>query len=247
MSESGGAPEPDRCEPWPIAWPCDPREVAGEVLVDDGAGDLVEMPVDDVIEAAVDAAVGLLWSLTGRRLGVCTVTETYRVPWEQCAPGRRGVAALQLRRAPIVAVDEVRLHGILLDPGGWEVREGLIYRLGGVWPIVAAHAPAPIEVLYHHGVPIGSGTSLHNPVRLAVGEVACEVLRGLTGADCRLPSNAVSVTRNGVTIELGDAQTLWEQGRTGMPFSDNLIRQTNPHGLTRRPRVVSPDLPRRAR
>jgi hypothetical protein len=80
-----------------------------------------------------------------------------------------------------------------------------------------------------------------------MGELACELLAGLTGADCRLPSNAVAITRQGVTVDLGDVRTLFEMGRIGLPISDAFLRSVNPNHLQSRSMVYSPDLARRVR
>jgi hypothetical protein len=98
-----------------------------------------------------------------------------------------------------------------------------------------------IEVSYIYGIDV--------PIlgQLAMGEVACEILAGLSGADCRLPSNAISVSRQGVTVDLGDAQTLFDQGRIGLPLADAFLRAVNPTKIVSQSMVFSPDMTRRAR
>ena len=82
---------------------------------------------------------------------------------------------------------------------------------------------------------------------LAMGEVACEILKALQGKDCRLPNNAISVTRQGVNVQLGDSARLFEQMRLGLPVTDMFLMQSNPARLHSRSTVHTPDFARRAR
>jgi hypothetical protein len=99
----------------------------------------------------------------------------------------------------------------------------------------------PVEVTYKYGIDVPALGEL------AMGELACEILAGLRGLDCRLPSNAVSVTRQGITVDLGDASTLYNEHRIGLPLCDAFIRDANPNRLKMQSSVHSPDLTRRVR
>lgn len=232
-----------QCESWPITWPCD---ITGydEALV----------------TLAQDAAQSLLWSLSGRRYGVCSTTETYRLncaspctnPYgDQFGPGvewrlgdglsRRMCCRILLAQKPVRGIDSVTVLGDLLDPTAYQLERDYLFRLGECWPCEQECDAAPVEVTYTYGI---DPPAL---AQLAMGEVACEFLRGWTGADCRLPSNVTSVTRQGVTLDLGDVRTLFEMGRIGMPISDAFLRSVNPHALQSQSQVWSPDMPRRAR
>lgn len=57
---------------------------------------------------------------------------------------------------------------------------------------------------------------------------------------------AVSVTRQGVTVQLSDPTTFIGQGLLGLPLADQLILTANPGHLRTRSAVYSPDLPRSA-
>jgi hypothetical protein len=77
----------------------------------------------------------------------------------------------------------------------------------------------------------------------AAGEYACEWARACIGQDCRLPTRAQSISRQGITISNVSIEDLLNNGLTGIPSVDNVIVQFNPYGLKSRMRVVSPDTP----
>lgn len=224
------------CVAWPAEYPCDTTDID---------------PV--VLEQATAVASSLLWALTGRRYGHCAATNLYRVT--SCSgsstptPYKGGdgewrnatcdgsCCRLELLHQPVRAVTAVRLAGVDLAASAWELEGDTLLLLEGC-PVCDDCGPAPIEVEYEYGLaPPG-------PARLAVGEMACEFVKGWNGGSCKLSSRAVSVTRQGVTIDLLDAADLFEQGLTGLPLADAFIRSVNPGKLAQRSRVLSPDLPR---
>ena len=227
------------CDPWPVVWAC---------------------PVDtedpDKVSAALDAAQSILWGLSGRRYGVCTVTESYRancssacgLPYKTSDGWwRNGIADAHtcchvlLQNKPVRAVTELVILGETQDADTYALERDYVWRKNACFPCVDDCDDPAIEVTYVYGIDV--------PVlgQLALGEVACEILAGLSGADCRLPSNAISVSRQGVTVELGDAQTLFDQGRIGLPLADAFLRSVNPTKLVSQSMVFSPDMARRAR
>lgn len=226
------------CLPWPVVWPCN------------------ELPAhsDEQMAAATSAAQRMLWTRTGRRLGMCTVTELF---WPASAGGACGVpymrdgdwynggrsagCTLQLSYRPVQLVNEVRVHGVALAATGYVLqRGGFLMRIGGDWPAVGECEHAPVEVDYTWGA------SLHEPlwgsVALAMGEVTYEVLAALCGQPCKLPSRAVSVTRQGVTVNLADPSTAPEL--LGLPLADALILSENPGKKAQRSGIRSPDMAR---
>lgn len=228
------------CEPWPIRWPCDTTS-------DD--------PV--LLDLVAQAAQSILWGLTGRRYGICSTTEGYRLPcnspcappygdrfgpgvqWELQAGTARVCCRIHLSQLPVRAIEQVLVYGDVLDPSQYLLDRDVLMRLGECWPCTLDCDPPNVEVTYRYGIDV--------PVlgELAMGELACELLRGVTGADCRLPSNAVSITRQGVSVDLGTVKELYDYGRIGLPISDAFIRETNPNHLASRSQVWSPDLARR--
>jgi hypothetical protein len=202
------------------------------------------------------AAQGLLWALTGRRFGQAqTVGERYRAvasstgecggpyktsdgEWHNASRGR-DCCALHVYHQPVRQIDEVRLDGVVLAASGYDLEGATLRRVGTCWPIVDDCEAAVIEVDYTWGadVPVAG--------RLALGEVACDLLSGWTGGECRLPSRVVSITRQGVTVDLADPQLFITSGLLGLPIADAWIRSVNPNGLKERSRVFSPDMGRR--
>lgn len=212
-----------------------------------------------LVDAAVQAAQSILWGMTGRRFGVCETTEWYDmpctspcvVPWaDEFGPGveyelgyanRRKCCALHLTSRPVRAILEVKALGVVLDPSEYYLGRGVLYRIGQCWPCETDCEFPPVEVTYKYGIDV--------PVlgQYALGELACELLRGWTGADCRLPSNAISVTRQGVTVDLGSPEVLFAQNRIGLPTCDQFIYSVNPDRLRSASTVHSPDISRRVR
>lgn len=214
-----------------------------------------------LVAQAQVAAQSILWGLSGRRYGVCATTEYYRLPCttpcpipfaDDFGPGvewrlegdrnwYRKCCGINLSQTPVRAINDVSIGGVPLDPDEYYLGRGVLYRIGQCWPCEQDCDFPQIEVTYTYGIDV--------PVlgQLAMGELACELIAGWTGADCRLPSNAISVTRQGVTVDLGDAQTLYDMGRIGLPICDAFLRETNPGRLMSASTVHSPDLSRRVR
>lgn len=228
------------CADWDIQWSCD-----------------VTTTDEDKLDTVRLAAQELLWAMSGRRYGVCTITEGYRlpctspcyVPWaDDFGPGvewrlgdtrRRRCCAIPLHQNPVRGIFDVTVFGVPLTTDEYYLGRNTLYRIGECFPCDDECDVPPVQVTYTYGI--------DPPVlaKLALGELACEMLRALDGADCRLPSNAISVTRQGVTVDLGDPQTLFEQNRIGLPICDEFLRMANPDGLRQRSQVYSPDMPRR--
>lgn len=230
------------CEEWPVIWPCDPP--AGS---------------EERIENAKAMAREMLWSRTGRRLGQCTGTESYAAPstgacavpylsdrgWRLGAPG--APRFLVLRQQPVASVSAVTVDGVAVDASGYRLAGSRLYRVGAQWPEQTSELQAPrIEVTYTWGISVAEGSRWHPMVGLAMGEVAFEIHQALCGQPCKLPSRAVSVTRQGVTVQLGDPKQYVDMGLLGLPFADQLILAANPGRLAGQARVYSPDLPRSA-
>lgn len=227
------------CEPWPVVWSCS-----------------IDTEDPDKVESAREAAQEILFGLSGRRFGLCTVTESYRANcssacgmpyktsdgfWRNGISDAHTCCHILLSRKPVRAIMSVSVFGDVLDAGDYALERDYLWRSQSCWPCVDDCDDPAVEVTYSYGLDV--------PMlgQLAVGEVACEILAGLSGADCRLPSNAVSVSRQGVTVELGDAQTLFDQGRIGLPMADAFLRAVNPGKLMSQSQVFSPDMTRRAR
>ena len=77
--------------------------------------------------------------------------------------------------------------------------------------------------------------------QIAAGEYACEIAKACVGADCALPQQVASMTRNGVDIQVVDPTLVAENGLTGLTNVDLWIRSVNPAQRAQRSRVASVD------
>lgn len=221
------------CDPWPVEWPCD----------------ITGRPPSQLDDAAEFAAF-VLWGLTGRRLGVCDYVEGYwptltgdcGVWKDQTGVWRNGrygsdCCRILLHNRPIVSIESVELGTDVVDPDGYDiVRAAWLRRRGGCWPTGSGCDDAPVTVAYRAGQALPPGAAM------AVGEVACELLKGWAGEPCKLPSRAISVSRQGVTVQLADPQQYVDNGLLGLPVADAWVRACNPNRLMMPSRVYSPDL-----
>lgn len=143
--------------------------------------------------------------------------------------------------APIVEVTEVYADGAVLDPGEYLIKDNRwLVRVGASWPQdqnleVGDNEPGAFTVKYRRGVVVPLAG------QYAAGDLACELLRGLTGGACALPARAVSVARQGIDIQLLDPAQYLDGGLTGVPSVDAWIKSTNPAKAYSRPKVFNPD------
>lgn len=204
---------------------------------------------DSLVASATALAQEYVWALTGQQFGVCERTVTFRPVsadcgkpsptlwggrWYNTTPG--SCCSLPLD-GPVVEVTSVALGATTMDPAKYTLDGNTLVRTdGGCWPMVMPCDPAGMTVEYRQGEPPPS------LVLAAVGEMAGEFLKGCTGGICRIPGNATSITRQGVTISLGDPAALRDAKRTGLPLVDAAIDAHNPGARAARSRVYSPDI-----
>ena len=222
------------CEPWPVSPLCDLSEVD-----------------DTVAEEATNVASELLWALSGRRFGNCSVTELYTTScgnecgmpykdangnWYNGVVGTHECCSIRLDRLHVREVTEVRLDDTVLDPASYVLLGGLLRRIGACWPCELYCTEPRIAVTYGYGAPIPL------VAELAMCEMVTELVSGMTGGTCKLPSRAVSITRQGVSVEMTGTLDLLNAGWQGMPLTDQFIKLTNPGHMVQRSRVYSPDM-----
>lgn len=141
-----------------------------------------------------------------------------------------GWRTLQLPDSPVTAVDEVLVDGQAVDVEA-QLPVGLIARRDGQpWPRAGA------EVTYTRGLPPPAGGRT-STILLTV-ELGKAWARDKT---CRLPANATTVSREGITVTSIDKAEFLDKGRIGIPEIDQWITSVNPRRLQRRARVWSPD------
>lgn len=224
------------CEPWPITWPCDVATVD-----------------PDLLAAAQSLAEQLVWSLSGYRIGICDYREAFRHPstgycgfpykdangnWRN--NGQRGgeCCRVLLTNRPVEAITEVVDAGVVLDRTEYMMEGSWLRRRGACWTSSFPCDDPQLIVVYQAGVPFPAGTGA------AVGEVACEYLSALQGGQCRLPSRATSITRQGVTVTLDTAADFVGRRRIGLPITDAWLESVSGSGPRVASRVYSPDLAR---
>lgn len=249
------------CSDWPVYWTCD---VSGESPALTGY--------------AVSMASRVVWALSGRRFGTCSVKlrpcrrECYgQWPWGwsqwdgpalgtsvwsgyrywfplECGGCTSGCACSEVSETvlptPVNSIVEVKVDGTPLVTGAYRVdNHRLLVRTdGSSWPYCndlnkddTQPGTWSVTALYGEDVPEGG--------RLAVGELACEIIKAGKGQDCRLPPGVTQLVRQGVTIQYPDIGQLLRDGRTGLYLVDLFITSENPDGLKSRARVYSVDRP----
>lgn len=154
-----------------------------------------------------------------------------------CGCGRLEEAILP---GPVGQIVEVWVDGAALDPDAYRVDGGnrLVRLDGESWPGCQdlsqdAHGVDAFSVTYY------MGEAPNNVVLAAAGALAGEWYKACVGEACSLPANAVSVSRQGISMELEAG--LFPGGKTNIPIVDALLEVYNPYGLRQAPVVASPD------
>lgn len=219
-----------------------------------------------ILEQSLDAAVSILWALTGRWYGIQAVEA------RPCPPGRSPVGIpLSIGRGwqPVLDAGTVRnvsvlqvacrdsaitLPGPVIELLGWQVDgdemslEGLqrygdsvMRTAGGAWPSQDLSLPVTEEgtwaIRYLRGHMPPAGAAR------MVALLALELYNGATGGECRLPRRVTNVQRQGVTISMVDPTEIFDSGATGITEVDLWVRSVNPYRLHEPARVWSPDSP----
>lgn len=165
--------------------------------------------------------------------GPCGCTGSHR-----CTVGESMLAL----PGPVVTVTEVRVDGQVLPADEYRIKDNRwLLRIGADWPQTQDldaddDEPGAFTVKYTKGVAVPLAG------RYAAGDLACELLRGMTGGACALPSRAISVARQGVDVQLLDPAQYLDGGLTGIPSVDAFIKSINPGKARSQPKVYNPDL-----
>jgi hypothetical protein len=138
---------------------------------------------------------------------------------------------------------EVQVDGEVLPFGtGWVIYDSmtLVRADGGRWPmcqdwtITGGPGAWSITARFGEAVP--------KMGQLAVGELACELLKACLGQDCALPGNVVSIDKQGVGYQFADPVEMFKEGLIGLPLCDRFINAVNPAHVQDRARAFSPDV-----
>lgn len=213
---------------------------------------------------AIDSAVGVLWSLTGRQYGLRAV-EARPCPTGACssgvplAPARpwepvldngtiRNVAssmvpcgregALTLP-GPVHSLREFVVDGEPRDLGELHVEGSRVSMRSGGWPAQnlsqPSTEPGTWSIRYLQGLAPPPGAAA------MVATLAHEFLNATQGGKCRLPRRTTQVQREGVTVSLVDPSAIFESGSTGLSEVDLFIRAHNPYKHVEQAAIWSPD------
>lgn len=146
---------------------------------------------------------------------------------------------------PIDYVTSVKLDGV-------ELVNGVNYRVddyrklvrvdGLLWPFCQDMTKPDTEVGTWSAT-IGYGEPVPALGRLAVGELAGEIVKYLLCADCQLPQGVVDLSRQGVSMTIANISDLFNTGFIQLRICDLFIKTANPHHLQSRSAVYDLDSP----
>lgn len=149
---------------------------------------------------------------------------------------------------PVASVVAVKVDGVTLTADAYRLDSfnGLPYLVrvdADCWPQCQDMNKADTEtgtfaVDYVPGEPLSVAGAA------AAGALAGEFAKACQGADCRLPDQLVSLSRNGVEVQVADPQVLLDAGLTGVEEVDLWIRSVNPARKAQPSKVYSPDVRR---
>lgn len=186
------------------------------------------------ISSVVQQVSEMMARWSGFAYGGCATVR----PLDPCGECRSGCCAsgdcIKLHNA--ADVTEVRILGEVVPETDWhyDVATGMLCAMPGLtWPKrdPRYQAVGSLEVDTLTG-------SVPDAWALSVGsELACELLLACGGKRCRLPSNATTVTSQGITITLRQDELLYS-----LPSVISWVNSVNPLRASRPARMLSPEL-----
>jgi hypothetical protein len=146
--------------------------------------------------------------------------------------------------APVHEIIEIKVDGTPLVSGAYRLDNNrIVVRTdGGEWPRCNDLSRDDTET-DTWSVTATYGEVVPEAAKLAMGQLACEIIRAAGGGDCKLPAGLQQLVRQGVTISYPDVGELFRQGRTGLYLVDMFLAAWNPYNLRQRSRVYSVDRP----
>lgn len=221
---------------------------------------VADTPIDTQQQQdAEDLAVSVLWALSGRQFGVCSVVArpcpTERQSYWRDIPGTgwwfpiwdgsnwRNVACGCGPRCDWASPTVIHLAS-----SGLPIQEVLEVRIEDT-VLDPSEYKLEGDLLYRIGTrwprqdltvptPLPGSWSVTytrgNPpppgTAKLVGLLAQEFLAACTGGKCRLPRRVQTVSRQGVTYNMIDPIDIYASGKTGIPEVDLWLSSVNPHG-----------------
>lgn len=239
--------------------PCAPYVTPAEVLACcPAATDAGILPNDPRLLEAIEDASLILYYLTGRQFdGTCT--ETIR-PCVPCGCQGGGccceVNSIDLGLWPITNIVSVWYDGAFQPLTDFHVDEyHLLVRSNDQdpWPTCSnlwAERGGPHDNLtegFVWEIEVEVGIPVPRPLVRAARDLACALLSAsCLGDTCRLPERVTSLSRRGVTMDIGNPLDYLDRGMTGIYSVDLAIKTLNPTRLQSPSFVWSPNLRRNA-
>lgn len=148
---------------------------------------------------------------------------------------------------PVAEVVEVTVDGVVVPNTSWRVDmlKGVVVLVrtdGECWP-ECQDMDADIDEPGSFAITYKQGVSVPLAGMLAAGQLAGEFAKACSGAECALPQQLASLSRNGVEVTVVDPTQFLDQGLTGIANVDLWIRAVNPARRANRTKVYSSDLP----
>lgn len=144
---------------------------------------------------------------------------------------------------PVTKVVSVKVDGITLDPSAYRVDDyrKLVRIDGKTWPLCNDLNKDDSQTSTW-SVTVQFGEPVPQLGQIAVGELACQIAKALSGNnDCRLPKPVQQLVRQGVTLNFLDPNELFTHGKIGLYFCDLFISTVNPAGLVSRSEIFDID------
>lgn len=157
------------------------------------------------------AAVFTIDRITGYRYGLCVVTV---FPCKSQCPARcsrcpecRGVR-VDLR--PLVgrvdSIESIEVDGVDIDSGDYQLTSHRYlepFNPGALWPLPPQQRNLPPGSVNTWSVDAVGGEPVSENVLIATADLWCQFIKFCTPGDvCDIPENAVSVTREGISVRL---------------------------------------------
>lgn len=274
----GATPSPDSGAPPCTSW------IDLDYLRECGPCSSAPSGADDLLEESIAVASDLLYNWSGKQFpGLCrevirpcrvgdgcgcvpfsapffwsTLTDPFPQDYFPTACGCTPLSEFELPFRPVVAINEILVDGIVIDPTEYRVDDHhFLVRLPDAegnsqsWPCcqnLTLDTTEPdtfsIDLEYGREPPISG--------KFAARAFACEIASycdpSVADGKCRLPSKVTSVVRQGVSVTRATPAIFARLGRsgpivTGIWEIDAFLSAHNPNGNTSRGVVLSPDTP----
>ena len=197
------------------------------------------------LDSVCMVASEILFMLSGRQFGVREklVRPTSSVDgW--CGRSERELVL----PGPIREIIELRLNGQVLTEAQYMVvdRRRVLRVPNGLWPF-GQNLAKPTTENGTFSVHFKWGKDVPEGGKAAAKLFAQQLALYMAGKKCSLSDKLSTVTRQGTTRTYLDPSEFTRLSRTGLYLVDSWLSAVNPSGARRRPRVLSPDEPRKSR